>query len=89
VSDPVEKTSLRIVEFGSPAPKEIADMLRALLAEAERGEFTCFAFAVERADGMHRTDYVFDDKASAHKLLGIVEMFKLRIARAIFEDQDT
>ena len=77
---------LRVVEFGSKAPKEIADLLRDLLDAAERGEFTCFAFAVERTDGMHQTDYVLDNKASAHKLLGIVEMFKLRIARAIFED---
>lgn len=81
---PAPKPSgLRVVDFDRSVGKELVELLKRKLDEAERGEIASFACACEYTDGGFGREYVIGDWVSVYKLLGIVTAFKDWISEAV------
>lgn len=72
-----------LVRFEPLHVRDLIAKLREKIAQAERGEIASFVFVATHADGGVEHDYVMADGESVYKLLGIVEMFKQRLASKI------
>jgi hypothetical protein len=79
----VEPVTAELVRFEPLHVKDLIAKLREKIAQAERGEIASFVFVATHVDGGVEHDYVMAEGESVYKLLGIVEMFKQRLASKI------